>query len=338
MSTYNSLVSRTDASALIPEDASREILKGVVAANPLLQLARRLPDMPRAQRRMPVMSALATAYFVTGDTGLKQTTEVNWSNKYIDAEEIAAIVPIPEAVLDDADFDIWSEVRPELVTAINVAINNAVLFGTNIPSTWTTNLGAAGLLAAITAASHAVDKSTQESAGDDIYDMLLGNSGVISLIEQDGFMATGHIAALSMRGILRGVRSKVPQAGSAGSVLLNAGQPIFTPSMQGANRYDLDGAPIYFPTDGVVTGAASNALLFAGQWDQLVWAMRQDMTWKILDQAVIQDASGNILYNLAQQDMVALRVVTRLGFSLPNPINRVNQSSSTRLAFSALVP
>jgi hypothetical protein len=121
-----------------------------------------------------------------------------------------------------------------------------------------------------------------------------------------------------------------------GTDLEALGQPIFVRSMQEASRYDLDGSPIYFPTDGSID--ASTALLFTGQWDQLVWAMRQDITYKVLDQAVIQDGSGNIMYNLAQQDMVALRAVIRLGFALPNPINRVNSTASTRLAFSALVP
>ena len=72
----------------------REILKTVAQTNPLMQLARRLPDMPTSRTRMPVMSALASAYFVSGDTGLKQTTEVQWASRYIDAEEIAALVPI----------------------------------------------------------------------------------------------------------------------------------------------------------------------------------------------------------------------------------------------------
>ncbi|OQY95343.1 MAG: hypothetical protein B6D39_00155 [Anaerolineae bacterium UTCFX2] len=102
---FNNRISRSEADALIPEEASGEIIKSVSELNPIMQLARRLPNMSRAQRRMPVMSALATAYFVDGDAGLKQTTEVNWANKYIDAEEIAAIVPIPEAVLEDTAFD-----------------------------------------------------------------------------------------------------------------------------------------------------------------------------------------------------------------------------------------
>lgn len=335
MPTYNSLTSRTDTQSLIPEDAAREILSNVATSNPLFQLARRLPDMPTNQRRMPVLSSLATAYFVTGDTGLKQTTELSWANKYIDAEELAVIVPIPEAVLDDAAYDIWAEVRPEVVAAINYAITRAVLFGTNIPATWTTNMGAAGLLAGIVAASQTVDLSTQIAAGEDIYDTIYGASGTLSLIEQDGFMATGHVAALSMLGKLRGVREKVYN----GSTTVAGGMPIFGQTLLGTNVQGLQtlmGQPVYFPTDGSMD--AASALLFSGQWNQLVWAMRQDMTWKILDQAVIQDGSGSILYNLAQQDMVALRVVMRLGFALPNPINRVNTSSTTRFPFAALVP
>jgi HK97 family phage major capsid protein len=97
---YIRQISRTDASPLIPQEVSNEIIKSVAETGTLLRLARRLPNMSAAQKRMPVMSALATAYFVNGETGLKQTSEVNWSNKYIDAEELAVIVPIPEAVLD----------------------------------------------------------------------------------------------------------------------------------------------------------------------------------------------------------------------------------------------
>jgi HK97 family phage major capsid protein len=319
---YNSIIDRTDAASLIPENVAREIMKGVAETNPILQLARRLPDMPTSRTRMPVLSALATAYFVSGDTGLKQTTEIAWANKYIDAEEVAAIVPIPEAVIDDAGYDIWGEVRPEIVAAINFAINRAVLFGTGIPASWTANMGGAGLLAVITAAGHAVDLSTVEAAGD-IYDAIMGPAGVISLVEQDGYMVDGHIAALALRGQLRGLRA-------------TDGVPIFVSTMQETTRYALDGQPIYFPTDGSMDPAV--ALLFSGQWDQLVWAMRQDITFKILDQAVLTDAGGLVIYNLPQQDMVALRAVIRLGFALPNPLNRTNPTAATRLAFAALVP
>lgn len=318
---YNSLISRSDAAALIPEDASTEIIKSIAEVNPIMQLARRLPNMSRAQRRLPVMSALATAYFVSGDNSLKQTTEVNWENKYIDAEEIAAIVPIPEAVLDDADFDIWGEVQPALVEAFSVAISQAVMYGTNIPASWTTNLGAAGLVAVVLAASQNVSLA----AYTDMYEAILGETGagaagLFGMVEADGFMVTGSIAHLAMKAKLRNLRDA-------------GGQPIFRTGMNDPTRFVLDGQPIYFPTDGSVS---ATYYLLAGQWDQLVYAMRQDMTYKILTEAVIQDGAGNIVYNLAQQDMVALRAVMRLGFALPNPINRVQGTAASRCAFSYL--
>ena len=46
---------------------------------------------------------------------------------------------------------------------------------------------------------------------------------------------------------------------------------------------------------------------------------------------------GSILYNLAQDDMVALRVVMRLGWEIPNPVNALNETD-TRFPFAALVP
>lgn len=319
---YNSLISRTDAAALIPEEVSREILGHVPEASAVMRLGRRLADMSRAQKRMPVMSALATAYFVTGDTGLKQTTELNWENKYIDAEELAVIVPIPESVLDDQDYDIWGEIRPSIEEAFGLAIDQAVLYGTNIPASWITNLGAAGLVAVCTAAGHTISNA----AYTDLYEALLGETaagvdGALMLIEADGFMATGHIAHMSMRGRLRNCRD-------------TNGLPIFTRSMQDANRYELDGSPILFPLNGSIVEATS--WMISGAWNQLVYALRQDITYKVLTEAVIQDAGGNIIYNLAQQDMVALRAVIRLGFALPNPINRMNAVAATRCPFAVL--
>ena len=314
---FNSQTTRDDAAALIPEEVSAEIIKNLAETSWLFQLGRRLPDLARAQLRMPVASALATAYFVTGDTGLKQTTEVAWENKYIDAEEIAAIVPISSAVLDDADYDIWGEVRPALEEAFNVAISGAVLYGTNIPATWTTNLGAAGLLARATAAGQVA------SLGDftDFYEAVEGETadgeadGVLMLLEADGFGTTGHVADISVRGAMRNCRD-------------SNGQRIYT------DTDEVGGAPILYPLDGSMVSASS--LMISGDWRQLVYAVRQDISYTLATEAVITDAGGNIVYNLFEQDMVALRAVMRLGVALPNPINRMDETALTRCAFAVL--
>ena len=315
---YNSILDRSGSQALMPEDVSREVIQGVPQNSAVMSLARRLPDMSRKQRRMPVLSSLLTAYFVTGDTGLKQTSEVEWGNKYINAEELAVIVPIPESVLDDADYDIWGEIRPRISEAFGKAFDQAVLYGTNAPSDWPSSL-----LTGATSASHTVDLSTAEGASKDLYDTIMGVDGVIALVEEDGYMVNGHVASLSMRAKLRGLRD-------------SSKQPIFKTSMQDASRYELDGEPVLFPRNGSIVAAQS--LLISGDWAQLVYAMRQDITYKLLTEAVIQDASGNIVFNLAQQDMVALRAVMRLGWQLPNPINAVNTTEATRYPFAVLVP
>lgn len=310
---YDNIIDRSGAAALIPEDAAREIIQGATEQSAVLRLARRLADMPRNQRRMPVLSALPTAYFVNGDTGLKQTSEMQWGNKFLDAEEIAVIFPIPEAVLDDADYDIWGEVRPRAVEAIGQVIDRAILFDENAPASWPDAIATGA-----TAAGHVIT----EGSGDDLYDDILGDAGLISLIEVDGFMANGHIAQMGMRGKLRNVRT-------------SEGAPIFTNGMQGASSYALDGEPIIFPRNGSMV-ASDDVLMFTGDWSQLVYSMRQDITFKLLDQAVIQGPDGSIIYNLPQQDMVALRAVIRLAWQLPNPISRLNTNEATRYPFAVL--
>ena len=80
------------------------------------------------------------------------------------------------------------------------------------------------------------------------------------------------------------------------------------------------------------------AQLVVGDFSQAVYAIRQDITVKILDQGVIQDPeSKEIVYNLAQQDMIALRIVFRMGWALPNPATRMNEDR-TGCAFSYIEP
>jgi HK97 family phage major capsid protein len=312
-------IDRTGAAALIPEDASSEIIQGVPTDSAVLQLARRLPNMSRKQTRLPVLATLPTAYFVNGDTGLKQTSSVSWENVYLNAEELAVIVPIPEAVLDDNDYDIWGQIRPLITEALGVAIDAAILHGTNAPDAWPDDL-----MTQITAASHTVDEDT--AAYPDLYDAILGRgtgdeASVFALVEEDGFMVDGSVAQPVMRSKLRGLRS-------------SDGLPIFSSDFKESTTYSLDGEPILFVQNGAL---ASTVRMISGDWTQLVYSMRQDIRYKMATEATIQNAGGGIEYNLFQQDMVAMRVTMRLAWALPNPLNRTNQTDATRLPFAALI-
>lgn len=295
------LVSREKAEALIQEQIVGTISQDAPKQSVFFSLARKLPNMTSKQTKIPVLDLLPLAYWVNGDTGFKQTSQQAWDNVYITAAELAVIVPIPEAVLDDASFDLIGEIQPRVIEAIGQRVDSACIFGVNRPAEWGNDI--------ITRARQAGNNVAVGSTPD-YYELIMGENGVLGKIEGFGFMATGCLAAMGMRSKLRGIRT-------------DEGHPLFKTDMQGPTQYALDGAPMYFPTNGSFD--SSIAQLIVGDFSQAVYAIRQDITVKILDQGVIQDPdTGAIVYNLAQQDMIALRVVFRMGWALPNPATRMD--------------
>lgn len=309
------ITSREDAEVLIPAEVTHEIIQGAVAQSVVLSRARKLPNLPSNTREIPVLKMLPMAGFVNGDTGLKALTKVQWDKKKIFAEEIAVIMPIPESVLNDAadnGYDIWAEIRPLVEQAFGQVIDNAILFGKEKPDSWRDSL-----LDTIKSHNHAVTETG------DLYIDLLGEDGVFGKVEESGFEVSGSVAGIRIKSSLRSLRDKNER-------------PIFVPTIQDASRYALDGTPIEFSKNG--TWDNTKAKLIAGDFTQLVYAIRQDLTYKVLTEGVISDSDGKVILNLAQQDSVALRCVMRMGWELPNPINAEKPTETDRLPFAALVP
>lgn len=296
-----SIISRENAEALIREQVVPQIFQDVPKKSAFMALARKLPNMTSKQTRIRVLDQLPMAYWVNGDTGFKRTSEQAWDNVFLTAAELAVIVPIPEAVLDDAEFDIMGEVTPRVNEAIAQRVDSATIFGNNRPAEWDCDI--------ITRARQA-GNNVSTSSGKDWYDLIMSEDGAFDKVEQLGYAVTGAIGAMGMKAKLRGLRTQ-------------DGLPIYTASMQGATSYGLDGNPLYFLDNGAFDKTV--AQLVVGDFSQAVYAIRQDVTIKILDQGVIQDpTTKEIVYNLAQQDMIALRVVFRMGWALPNPATRLD--------------
>ena len=252
-------------------------------------------------------------YRVSRDARDKKVREfMTPAEKTIVAEEIAVIVPIPEAVLDDADYDIWGEVRPRIQEAFGQVIDAAILFGTDKPATWREGL----VPSAVTAGA-----TKQITA--DLYTDLLGEGGTISKVEESGYFVTGHVADIGMRAKLRGLKN-------------NSGNPLFLNSMQQAGNYTLDGSAIQFPRNGAFD--KTKAHMISGDFSQLVYSIRQDITFKLFTEGVVQNTDGTIAYNLMQNDMVALRAVMRLGWEIPNPVNAMAKEKAKRFPFAVLTP
>ncbi|MBR5202928.1 MAG: phage major capsid protein [Clostridia bacterium] len=299
-----SMIKKSDAYALFEPDVMNEIIEGSIKQSAVLQMFRRLPNMSSNKMKMRVLDSLPMAYWVDAETnnGRKKLTKMAWDNKFITAEELAVIVPIKEDVLDDASYDIWADVRPRIVEAIGKAVDLAVLTGVNKPTGFRTDL----LTSILNAGAVVTQKADQT-----LYSVI--NDAMVR-VEESGYNPSGIIGGVGVKGQFR-------------MMLDTSGQPIA--------GTEIGNLPKHYVDNGAWD--KDKSLMVVGDFSQAVYSIRQDVTYKILDQAVIQDpATGEILYNLAQEDMVALRVVFRMGWEIPNPINALNPDEATRFPFASI--
>lgn len=292
---YDQIITRQDADVLIPEEAATEVLEAATSESVALELCQTAP-MSSKVRVMPVLAALPVAYWVSGDTGLKQTTEAAWEGAELVAEELATIVPIPEAVLDDADIDIWAALRPVLGEAVALKLDQAVFAGVDKPASWPE-----AIIPAAQAAGNVVTAAaTAEQGG--VYGDL---EALMGEVEDDGFEVTGFAAAASLKRKMRQARS------TTGEALGDSGASFNTGGAWGVRiGYAMPGV---FPAGVHAVG---------GDYRLACVGVRKDLTYKVLDQAVISDEDGKVVYNLPQQDMIALRVTARFGFAVGVPATR----------------
>ncbi len=303
---------REQAQALIKPEEINEILQSTVENSVALRMMTRLPNMATNVREYPIMDNYPMAGFVEGDNGLKMTTNMKWSKKKLYAEEIAAIVAIPDNVVADSSYDIWGQVRPRLVEAAGRVIDRAIFFGLDKPASWRADIVAS-----------AAEAGNVVAATSDLYKDIFDENGLIAKVEEDGYFPNGIMSAISMRARLRGLRD-------------TTNRPLFLENMQSTTPYMLNGTQLEFPRNGAFD--PTKALMITGDFTQAVYAIRQDVTFDVFDSGVISDADGKVIYNLMQNDMKAIRMVIRLGWDIFNPLNAINEDETTRFPFAVYKP
>lgn len=247
--------------------------------------------------KQPVLSTLPEAYWVDGETGLKQTTKAAWENVQITAEELAVIVPIPDALIDDADVPLWNEIKPLLIEAIGQKVDQAAIFGTDKPDSWPT-----ALVPGAIAAENTLAVGTNNDFAADV-------AALAEKTSVGGVAVNGFASRPGLQWKLVGMRDA-------------NGQPIYTPSLSAGAPSGLYGLPLNEVTNGAWNAAAAE--LLAADWDKVIVGVRQDITFDLFREGVITDSSGKVILNLMQQDSKALRVVFRVGFQIAQPLSRVS--------------
>ena len=308
MAGFNDLITRTDVP--IPTEEVGELLKVMPEESVLLKRARRQP-MSTKTVKQTIMTTFPDAYWVDGDTGLKQTTKQSFSQPTMTAEELAVIAVVPDAVIDDSSLPIWETLRPYLAEAIGKKVDAAAIYGTDKPASWPLALVPGAIAAGVITPGNlaATPADQRKDAGQLVADLGL------KMARSAGANLSGLIAQAGTGWELDRIRDADRR-------------PIYD-GVAGALR----GVPFDELKNGAWSdvGTGDTAIPLIGvDWSQVYIGIRQDITVKMLDQAVISDAAGKVIFNLAQQDAKALRVVFRVGYQAVMPVNHQQTDAAKR--------
>ena len=272
-------ISRSEVASLIAEEYANTLLASAAASSTALS-AFPTVSMGTKTTNMPVLATLPEADWVS-ETEAKPTSKVTWANKTLVAEEIAVILPVHENVLDDASVSILDELAALGGSAIGKKLDQAVLFGTDKPTTWTSP----ALVPAATTAGNVVANVDGNANTSDLYGAIVQAAGMVA---GDGYIPSTLLTSLALRYRMANIRN-------ADGNLAFQGE-----SFAGFNTV--------FNQNGVWDPAAAEAIVVDASKVRI--GVRQDITVKFLDQATV----GGI--NLAERDMVALRIKARYAYVL----------------------
>jgi HK97 family phage major capsid protein len=273
---------------IIPHEYSQQIIQETEQQSAVLQLANIMP-MGTKIAELPVPGSLPQAQWVSDAGGRKFYSNLSLVPQILTAEEVAAVVAIPDAYLEDNTINLWNWVRPKLAEAIAVALDAAVLFGLNKPASFP--------VGGIFADAYA----TNVVGGTDAVD---GVNRGMSIVEAEGLNVTGHAADLGAKGLFRGVRD------GTGGLLLG------TEQVGQVTRPTLYGSRITYPS----FASLGRGDFITGAWDYLVIGVRQDIRFRIDPSGVIlTDTIANSVSGF-QDNVTPMKVWARFGMVCINPV------------------
>ncbi|QIS21262.1 phage major capsid protein [Nocardia terpenica] len=295
----------SDRFAIVPEQVVTEVVQLATQSSAIMQRAKQI-RMSSKTYTQPVLASLPEAQFINGEPteplaatgqdkrGLKPTTSIKWEPLTMTAEEIAVIVPIPDALVDDASVPLWEQVRPLIAEAVAKKLDEAGIFGIGAPASWDKTLLSANVADTVDASQFTDYAAAVAEAGRRLGVQGLGMTGFISEPGLQWKLATARD---------------------------NVGQPLYVPPTQNGPGM-LYGLPLNETGNGAWLNGATDQRIIAADWSKVYLGVRQDVTFKLFSEGVISDEQGNVLLNLMQNDAKALRCVFRVGFTVAQPISR----------------
>lgn len=275
-----------DFRGVIPVQFSTTIIEEAIQQSAALQLGNRIPMGTRVAE-MPVPATFPKAGWSTTDYGARKPyTDLGLTTRTITAEEVAAVVAIPDAMVEDSTINLWNWVRPRLAEAIAAAIDDAIFFGIDAPATFP----AGGLVA------HAQEIPPGTDAVATV-------NSAMSAVETQGLVPTGHAMDIAARGVLRGVRD-------ANNALL-----LGTTQVNGRSVDSMYGLPVSYHSF-----SQRRPDFITGAWQNLLIGVRSDIRYDMNPAAVLADREGRVIISGFQDNMLPLKVWARFGCTILDPV------------------
>ena len=302
-------ISRSEVATLI-EEAYADTLLGsakeastVLASFPTVSMGTKLTHLP-------VLATLPEAGWVsesaTAPEGVKPQSKATWEDRTLVAEEVAVIIPVHENVVDDATIQVISELAALGGQAIGKKLDQALLFGQDKPASWVSK----ALVDAATAAGNVFSVVNTGVASAD--DLVGGVNQAAEAIAVAGFAPDTLISSLALRYRVANLRDA-------------NGNPVFRDESFAGFRtfFNRNGAwPIADPT--------SKAMVILADSSRIRIGVRQDISVKILTEATL--GSGATAINLAERDMIGIRMKARFAYVLGDSATPVGNAPQTPVA------
>jgi HK97 family phage major capsid protein len=309
----------SDFSGIIPHEYSQQIIDEVEQRSAMLQLAQTMPMGTRITE-LPVTGKLPSAAWVHGSgappagTGRKPYTDLQLKPQIITAEEIAAVVAIPQQYLDDNTINLWNWARPKMAEAIAIKLDETVMFG-----------GAVGQVPASFPVGGVAAVAYEVGRGGGTFptaiDAVDAVNNAMSYVEGQGLSVSGHSADIGAKGQFRGVRDK------NGSLLLG------TEQVGSGTRPTLYGEPIAYSQYAQVTATD----FFTGAWEYLVIGVREDIRFRIDPSGTIANPDGTIAVSGFQDNVVPCKIWARFGCTIIKPVTPRVAAGATPFAKTRLL-
>lgn len=290
-----------------------DIFTGIEGQSAVLTMGNNIGSMSKGSMEIPLPAKLAKGYFVNGVAGTKPVTDAALKITKLRAEKLAAIVLIPDDVWEDADFDLFAWLQPQLRDAFAEAIDSAAFFENGAPESWVGN----GLV------SQAIKRGMTVTKTANVYDDILGINGMIDKVNRSGFQVSGWVGDPSVEAILRSAKDE-------------NGRPMYQPFLDpitGVTSSTIYGRNYRALLNGAWNDTDNNALMIGGDFSKLVYSIRKEIEFTKSNEASIKGPDGETI-DCFQQNVTALRAEMRIAVAVLNPISRLNRDDEKGYPFA----